>query len=458
VQQDLDLLLHNAKEDIILDMLRNGNDRNFPQLSALLLGFDVQRLIRRRLLVIRRLGRCASRAHNIPSCLGRLLNTLTATRDGQQRHHYQLFHVGVAEAFRDVGNDGADIFWELEVVIRRQLRPPVFAVRDAALARRDAEVVLAVEARWPLRNGRVEAAEVVGGADHEDAVVGLQPVDLVQEVRAHLLDDQAVEIFEDQQARRHLARLVEDRAHTVLRHVALVVKALDIQRRDWLWEVGEVVHQSLDRDRLPVTRHTMEDDTALPRHFVLAIEVLVLEEALHIFDQALLHLGIHDYIIPGRVLNAFPELARLHPLGIIEDVYLLMDFRAPFADFMKELVSERVVSLAYRSAALQSQDEPASIVMAEARVLPRHSEQEEVVFLPSEGVAAELDGIYELAWFFVQPTVRSFVSSHRLVYIGTVVREIRMDLGLAGTSIALEVEVDCCTSDMMVRETLTKSL
>lgn len=47
-------------------------------------------------------------------------------------------------------------------------------------------------------------------ADHEDAVVGLETVDFVEEVGAYLRCDEGVEIFEDEDAGGGAAGVVED--------------------------------------------------------------------------------------------------------------------------------------------------------------------------------------------------------------------------------------------------------
>ena len=51
---------------------------------------------------------------------------------------------------------------------------------------------------------------MVCGADHEDAVVGFQSVHFVEEIAAYGVGDNAVEIFEDEEARGHLSGAAED--------------------------------------------------------------------------------------------------------------------------------------------------------------------------------------------------------------------------------------------------------
>ncbi len=60
------------------------------------------------------------------------------------------------------------------------------------------------------RDARVQAVQMIGAANHEDAVVGLEAVDLVQEVAPDVVRDDGVEVLEDEVARGTLSRLLED--------------------------------------------------------------------------------------------------------------------------------------------------------------------------------------------------------------------------------------------------------
>ena len=61
---------------------------------------------------------------------------------------------------------------------------------------------------------RRKALEMIRRAYHEDAVVVIQSVDLIQEVGADFVVDETVEIFEYKHARRHHPCFREDLANT----------------------------------------------------------------------------------------------------------------------------------------------------------------------------------------------------------------------------------------------------
>lgn len=54
---------------------------------------------------------------------------------------------------------------------------------------------------------------MIGGCHHEDPVVVLEAVDFVEEIRAALGGDDGVNVFQDEHARGHVARLDEDPAN-----------------------------------------------------------------------------------------------------------------------------------------------------------------------------------------------------------------------------------------------------
>lgn len=60
--------------------------------------------------------------------------------------------------------------------------------------------LLAVKSGRTIRETRVETIEVIRCADHENAVVVLNAVDLVQEVGTSFVVDNTVEILKDEQA------------------------------------------------------------------------------------------------------------------------------------------------------------------------------------------------------------------------------------------------------------------
>jgi hypothetical protein len=63
---------------------------------------------------------------------------------------------------------------------------------------------------------------VVGAADNKDAVVALQPVNLVEEVAPHRVCHQRVEVLKDEVAGRKLPGFEEDLADAVFRAGVLV--------------------------------------------------------------------------------------------------------------------------------------------------------------------------------------------------------------------------------------------
>ena len=136
-------------------------------------------------------------------------------RNGQQRRHEGFLDVGEAEPVRDLGDGRAQLVGELDVLVVRQLGLPEPAVPDPLREVGVREQVFPVEAAGPLGDARVEALQVVGAPDHQDAVVVLEAVNLVEEVAADLVRDDAVQILEDQVTRRRRSGLGEDQAEGV---------------------------------------------------------------------------------------------------------------------------------------------------------------------------------------------------------------------------------------------------
>lgn len=174
-------------------------------------------------------------------------------RDHQQRGHEGFLDVRETEPGRE-GRDGAGEFrGEVDLRVVGEFGAPVLAVAHALGEIRVREEVFAVEAGGPLGDGRVQAVEVVGAADHEDAVVALEPVHFVQEVAAHGVADDAVEVLEHEEARRRLPRFREDRLDRPLRPVVAGQRA-DVERGDRIRAVGEGVHHGFDGDGFSVSR------------------------------------------------------------------------------------------------------------------------------------------------------------------------------------------------------------
>jgi len=96
------------------------------------------------------------------------------------------------------------------------LASPKLAIQHSLALIGVVELKLAVEATGSAFESRVELVEVVCGANHEDAVVGLETVDFVEEVGAHGGCDEGIEVFEDEEAGRGLAGFGEDEGSCVL--------------------------------------------------------------------------------------------------------------------------------------------------------------------------------------------------------------------------------------------------
>ena len=68
----------------------------------------------------------------------------------------------------------------------------------------------------------------------------------------------------------------------------------------------------------------MENHTALPGNRKLCVKFLIVEEALNIVDQVLLHGGWKDHVAPGRTGHRLPKLFGLIPVAIVEDEDLVV--------------------------------------------------------------------------------------------------------------------------------------
>lgn len=123
--------------------------------------------------------------------------------------------------------------------------------------------ILAIKTAGTLRDPWVKTLKMVGGADHEDAMVGLEAVDGVEEVGAEPWGDERVDVFKDEDAGCHLAGLLEDHVNAEFgAHEA--TKGLDVEEfHGGVFALGKAVHEGLDRDSLPVAWRAIEDETSL---------------------------------------------------------------------------------------------------------------------------------------------------------------------------------------------------
>lgn len=104
---------------------------------------------------------------------------------------------------------------------------------------------------------------MVGAADDQDAVVALQPVDFIEEVAAHGVGDDAVEIFEDEEARRGFAGFGEDLSEGGF-GPGIGGEGADVEGWDWGGAVVEGVHHGFDRQGFAVAGGTVEDYSSFP--------------------------------------------------------------------------------------------------------------------------------------------------------------------------------------------------
>ena len=92
---------------------------------------------------------------------------------------------------------------------------------------------------------------MIGASHHQNPIIGFQAIDLVEEVRAHAVGDDGVEIFEDEEAWSLFAGLVEDGGEGVF-GPSVGGEGADVEGGDWRWEVVEGVHHCFDGDGLAV--------------------------------------------------------------------------------------------------------------------------------------------------------------------------------------------------------------
>ena len=97
---------------------------------------------------------------------------------------------------------------------------------------------------------------MVGRSDHEDAVVGFETVNFVEEVGAHLVADEGVEVFEDEVARGHLAGFVEDGGESVFRAGVLFLLA------SCIWLSGQRIER---KGHLPKPNSSRTNSARCPR-------------------------------------------------------------------------------------------------------------------------------------------------------------------------------------------------
>lgn len=176
--QNLDLLLYFNPQDILLKAV-SVSDRHYTSPA-------VRHLLGHHILIIG------------PGTVG-------PPGDGQQSGHKGFLHIRKAKVVRDLGDRCAKLIREVDVLIAGKLGLPELAVGDALLQVWIGEVVFPVEARWPFldlmsdisftrdlflwtatnRDAGIKSIQVIGAADHEDAIIALEAVNLIEEIAPH---------------------------------------------------------------------------------------------------------------------------------------------------------------------------------------------------------------------------------------------------------------------------------
>ena len=71
---------------------------------------------------------------------------------------------------------------------------------------------------------------IVGASDHHDAIIPLQPIDFIEKEALDIVGYQAIDIFEDEEARARLSCFLKYRTNVIL--VAGLSQRFDIQSWD----------------------------------------------------------------------------------------------------------------------------------------------------------------------------------------------------------------------------------
>lgn len=299
---------------------------------------------------------------------------------------------------------------------------------------------------------------MVGGSDHEDAVVGFEAVDFVEKVGAHVVGDEGVEVFKDEVAGGELAGFLEDLREGVFRagvlRLSVTLRANGsgnkthrnqtphIQARHAILPIQQRLHHGLDTDRLPVPRRAPINDSPLPWHLQLFVRVLALKEIQVILDKGLLHVSIQNDILPARSLDTLPQFPTLLPPSVIIYPNLIQQRVGPFPGGQQQGLGE---------VRRRSQD----VVVLQVRVgrctvAPVDDVQDEFLGLPFEEVLGKNDVFDQKAGRVVDASGGRDVgccgqAGGVFVGGGTEVFGERGDGGVAGGSKAEKVDrVDGC--------------
>ena len=252
-----------------------------------------------------------------------LLLILHLPRNLQQARHKRLLDIREAKPLRDIRDRAHQFLRVLDVRVVREFGAPVRAVHLALLPVGVGEEVFAVEAGRALGDARVEEVEVVGGSDHEDALVQLEAIDLVEEVRPDAGDDEGVEVFEDEEAGGFSAGFVEDLFEGGL-GAGPGGEGFYVEGWDRGGHVVERVHDCFDADGLAVAGRTVEDESALPGDFVFRVLLATGEEAGDVVLDGGFHVGVEDHVVPEGGLDRAVETLVLLPIALVVDPDLVV--------------------------------------------------------------------------------------------------------------------------------------
>src|SRR5579872_6689320 len=133
--------------------------------------------------------------------------------------------------------------------------------------------VFAVEAAGAVQHSRVQPLRMVRRGKGQDAAVGSETIQLVQEEGAVLRSKLGVEVFQHDDARSRPAGTVEDGADAHLVHAMRRAKVLDVETG-----LGERADERLYREGFAVARRADEQDAAFPRNVVLFVRGASIEE------------------------------------------------------------------------------------------------------------------------------------------------------------------------------------
>lgn len=131
--------------------------------------------------------------------------------DRQKARHKRLLHIREAKAVRNARDSLTHLHRKGHIPVpATQLLAPEDGIPHPLRPARVREQILAIEATRPLGDAGVQSLEMIGAADDQDAVVAREAVDFVQEIGAHGVGDDGVEVLEDEEAGALLAGFCED--------------------------------------------------------------------------------------------------------------------------------------------------------------------------------------------------------------------------------------------------------